>query len=307
MRLDAPPDMARRFTRDVVAMSHDLHDSDLFDDDGLAELLDRYPRDQLGIYRFPDHGEGINVPDHGRADGVSGQDLVRAVKEGRIWLNLRAVNTLLDDYDSLANDLFAQFDDAAGQRTLKHDVGLLISSPHVNVHYHLDIPLVMLMQLRGHKRVWLYPPEPRFAPPENVEAIALREHGEELPFEASFDDHAQLIDLAPGDAITWPQNAPHRVQNGDMMNVSLSCEFMTLPALVRANAIHANGVLRRRAGLAPKLGRSLGPGTCARAALSRVFKLVLPSGEDRSRRSPVFEIDPGDPGRVRPIEPAAAA
>ena len=95
-----------------------------------------------------------------------------------------------------------------------------------------------------------------------------------------------------------PQMAPHRVQNYDMMNVSLSCEFMTLPALIHANAIHTNAVLRRKAGWSPRPSSTIGAGTLAKAGLSRMLKLVhRPVGAPNP--APQFEIDPDAETGVR--------
>lgn len=286
------PDTSRDgFTRETLRATHDLHSDSRFSDDGLADLLERYPREHLGVYAFPAHREGRIVADHGSAHGVSGRDLLDVVKRGKIWLNLRNAGGHLSDYGALRDDLFDGLDAATGKKTLKRDLGVLISSPGVHVHYHLDIPLVVLVQVRGEKRVWLYPTGSPYAEASHVEAIALREREEDLPFADGFDAGAEVIDLKPGMAITWPQTAPHRVQNGDMMNVSLSCEFQTMGSLIRANAIHANGVLRRKAGLSPGLPGDVGPATVFKAALSRGVK-VLHRPPEKAPSEIRFRVDP---------------
>jgi hypothetical protein len=274
MAFQWPSDLASGFGRRTFRARHDLHESALFSDEGLAELLDTYPRDRLGVYRFPPHGEGVTRAAHGRAPGIAGKDLLKAVREGEIWLNLRAVNRELPAFRDVEEAIFGSIEQAAGLRTRKRDVGVLISSPRVQVHYHLDIPLVCLVQLRGTKRLYLYPTGAPYAGAEQVEAIALRLQDEELAFETGFEDAAEMIELQPGMALTWPQNAPHRVENADCLNVSLSCEFMTLPALVRANALYTNGQLRRRLGLKPGLPGGPGPASLGKAALARGLKLV---------------------------------
>ncbi len=291
MQFHWPSQTRETFGKSLIEASHTLHADPRFEDDGLADLLDRFPREHMGIYCFPRQSEGRVQPAHGRADGISGRDLLEAVKRGDIWLNLRDASRHLPDYGEICDDLFVQLSAASGRHILKPDLGVLISSPNVNVQYHLDIPLVVLVQIRGKKRVWLYPTGAPFAETEHIEAIALRETEEDLPYSKSFDAHAEIVDLEPGMAITWPQTAPHRVQNGNMMNVSLSCEFMTLPALIQANAIHANGVLRRKAGWNPRQPSGLDAGTLAKAGLSRMLKLVhRPAGAPNP--APQFEIDP---------------
>ena len=295
-----PSQTRETFGKSLIEASHSLHSDSRFDDNGLAELLDRFPREHLGIYCFPPQAEGRVEPAHGRADGIRGKDLLDAVKRGHIWLNLRDASRHLADYGETCDELFDGLEDACGRHILKRDLGVLISSPNVNVQYHLDIPLVVLVQIRGKKRVWLYPTGEPFARSEHIEAISMRETEEDIPFSASFDAHAKIVDLEPGMAITWPQMAPHRVQNADVLNVSLSCEFMTLPALIQANAIHANAVLRRRTGMSPRQPHGMDAGTIAKAGLSRVLKLMhRPVGAPNP--APQFEIDPDAETGVRLI------
>ena len=82
----------------------------------------------------------------------------------------------------------------------------------------------------------------------------------QMPFSSAWDAQAETFELTAGDMVTWPQNMPHRVDNGPMMNVSVSMEFMTPPARMRANVLHANGVLRAALGWTPAMQDRLGPG-----------------------------------------------
>ncbi len=301
MAINWPGSTKADFGKTLVEASHTLHQSPLFCDASLAALLDAYPRDKLGIWTFANHGEGEEAPVRGTAGDMSGTDLLEAVKRGRIWLNLRATNLHVADYASVGDDIFDSITSATGQRTLKRDMGVLISSPNVHVHYHLDIPLVALLQVRGEKKVWFYPPRNEYAPDERLEAIALLEQEEGLAFQSTFDREAVCIDLKPGMAVTWPQTAPHRIQNADMMNVSLSCEFMTLPALVRANAIYANGRLRRDFGLKPRRPQTLSAATIGKAALARLLKTTGRSQPRRAPTQPTFTIDLSTANCTRPI------
>ena len=121
----------------------------------------------------------------------------------------------------------------------RSDLGLLISSPKAQVLYHFDSPLVMLWQLRGRKRVWVYPPEAPYLQREQVEALVTGRSTEQIPYDPAWDRAAQVFELEPGMMVSWPQNAPHRVENGDMLNLSLSIEFMTPEALLHANVAYA--------------------------------------------------------------------
>lgn len=285
---------------DLLRADHSLHHSPLFCDASLAALLDAYPREKLGVWTFGEHGEGEDKPVRGTAEGLSGQHILEAVQNGRIWLNLRATNDLVADYSGVANSIFDSLQARIGHRAIKRDMSVLISSPGIHVHYHLDIPLVALLQVRGKKTLHVYPATDPFAPTERLEAIALGEGDETLVFQDTFEASATAYELSPGMGLSWPQNAPHRVQNGDMMNVSLSCEFMTWPALLRANALYANGRLRRSFGARPGRPEGLVPATLGKAALARVFK-KLDRNENTSPTPASFALDLSRPSCTRPL------
>lgn len=299
MSFQWPVDTKQDFGQTILSAKHDYGSNDLFDDDGLARLIDLYPRQSLDIWTFGSNREGENPALRGRAPKMSGREIMEAVKHGEIWLNLRRVNLELDELKPIADEIFGSLEDASGQRVRKRDMGLLISSPKVHVHYHLDIPLVTLVQLRGHKRVWIYPTDPEFAPPEYIEDIVHMEREEDVPYRHAFDRRARVFDLKPGMAVTWPQLAPHRVENANCVNVSLSCEFMTLPSLINANAIYTNALLRKSVGLRPPAQNGMTPLSFGKAAFAAMHK-VSTRRVPRSSPTPVsFELDPRRENHVR--------
>lgn len=270
-----PEDVSARFAQETLVVHHDLHKREMFNDAGLESLLDRYPRDKLGVFTMGADPVDWRSWQSGKAGDLSGAELLAGVHAGRIWLNLRAANHYLEDYAALSDEIFANKEGhIKGLKTLKHDLGVLISSPNAQVFYHLDSALVSLWQIRGTKFVRVYDPKAPFARPEQIEAVVLRETAEQIPFDPAWDDAAQSITLEPGMMVTWPQNAPHRIVNGPMVNVSLSLEFMTPQALLRANVIYANGVLRRRFGMEPQIQKGFDPRALTKFGLARAFKAI---------------------------------
>jgi hypothetical protein len=291
---------AAGFGREVQAFGHDLHTRPMFDDAGLIDVLDRYPRDQLGVFTM-----GLDPVDwrswrRGVAGDLSGAELLRAAQEGRIWLNLRATNDFLPEYRELANEIFADLEARTpGLKTFKRDVGLLISSPRAHVFYHLDVPPVTLWQLRGRKRMWVYPRTAPFVTDEQLESIVLKETAEQFPYEPAWDEAAHLQVMDPGVAVSWPQNAPHRIVNDDMLNVSLSIEYMTPTALMRANVVYANGLMRRRLGASPRLADRQGPGELAKFGAARAAKALKLHRPTKQPLPASFAVDASRPDFVR--------
>ena len=292
---------AEDFTRATLGFRHGLHERTMFDDGELVRALDAYPRERLGVFTMGDDPVDWRSWRRGAAGKLSGDRLLEAAKAGRIWLNLREANRYLPAYAALSGEIFAdKAAHVAGLRTFKRDVGLLISSANAQVFYHLDVPLVSLWQLRGRKRIWIYPVADPFVGDEQLERIILRETAEQFAYEPAWDASATVFELAPGDMVTWPQNAPHRIENGEMLNVSLSIEFMTPAALMRANVIYANGVLRRAAGLRPVVQQGLHPAALGKLALARAIKAMGLRKTFEARVAPSFALDPARPGMLLP-------
>ncbi|MDP1619309.1 hypothetical protein [Phenylobacterium sp.] len=298
---DWTAEKAKAFGQQTLSFAHNLHERPLFTDAGLAEALEAYPRSRLGVFTMGEDPKDWTTWRKGSADHLSGAQLLEAALAGRIWLNLREANLYLKPYADLADEVFAEKEAMApGLKTFKRDLGVLISSANAQVFYHLDVPLVSLWQVRGTKRVWVYPPKAPFVGEEALERIVLRESAEQFAFDPAWDAGAEEIELTPGRMATWAQNAPHRIENGPMLNVSLSMEFMTPRALLRANVIYANGVLRRRAGMAPRLADGVGPANLGKLVLARGAKaLKLQTPHERVLPT-TFRLDAARPGALLP-------
>jgi hypothetical protein len=268
------PENRAAFGQRGLAFQHTLAERPMFSDEGLASVLDRYPRDRLGVFTMGSDLTDTSTWRRGSAGKLNGDQLLAAVQSGRIWLNLRDTDKHLPDYADLLREIIADKESALGVSILKPDLGLLISSPEVEVFYHLDVPLSSLWQLRGEKSFRLYPRAAPYVADAQIERFVLREAEGQFDFDPAWDADAERFILTPGVMVTWPQNAPHRVSNGPMMNVSLSMEFMTPAAILRANILYANGLMRRWWGWTPKVQTRLGPTALTKILLARALKTV---------------------------------
>ena len=295
------PEQSAEFGRANLSFRHTLHQRLQFGDAQLAEVLDRYPRDKLGVFTMGEDPVAWRTWRRGLAGDMNGAELLQAVQQGRIWLNLRAVNAHLEDYAALSEEIFADLERGGRVRTFRRDVGLLISSPEVQVFYHLDVSLVTLWQLRGTKTVWLYPVSDPFVGEEQLERIVLKESAEQFAYDPAWDAAAETIELTPGRMVTWPQNAPHRIANGPMMNVSLSIEFMTPAASLRANVLYANGLLRRTLGGRPEVQAGYDPRALAKLGVAQAAKIMGRTRPPRDPLPPSFKLLRAEPGTIAAI------
>lgn len=273
-------------------ITHNLHENDIFTDEGIIELIDNYPKEDLEVFTMGYDPHGWGEWFLGRRENLSGKELMEAVKSGRIWLNLRRTNHSNLKIAKIAEQIFKEIKEKTGVTTFKEDMGLLISSPNAHVYYHADTPLVMLWQIRGIKRVFLYPAEEPFIKDSQIEAINLRENDEQLKFDKTFEKNAFIHDLKPGEFLTWKQNCPHRIENQDCVNISFSIEFLTPKAAWRANVIYANGCLRRYFGLKPSLQKSPKILEPFKIIYSRLVKALGGYKGKKNLPIPSFSINP---------------
>ena len=284
---------ARRFSRETVRFSHRFAGSGLFSDDALAALIERYPARYMGINTMTPQADGTLKWRHGSIAGRTGTEVIEVVRSGRLWINLQSLQKVAPEYHALVEAALGEIAaKAPGFRSFRHNSGLLISSPGARVLYHCDIPPIALWHVRGRKRLWLYPDTEELLPRAARERVVLRETEEEIPYEPSFDRHAVTFDLEPGQALGWKMQAPHRVDNLEGLNVSITTEFFTPAAMRFYGVVYANGAMNRLFGMAPRSMASSGPVALAKCAFAAA---VRASGILKARErvfEPSFEVDP---------------
>lgn len=303
---------ARRFSRETVRFTHRFAGSGLFTDDALAALIERYPRAHMGVNTMTPQPDGTLKWRHGSIAGRTGAEVIEAVRGGRLWINLQSLQKVAPEYHALVEKAFAEITARApGFRPFKHNSGLLISSPGARVLFHSDIPPIALWHVRGRKRLWLYPDTDELLPRAARERVVLRETEEEVPYDPAFDAHAQSFDLEPGQALSWKMQAPHRVDNLEGLNVSITTEFFTPEAMRFYGVVYANGAMNRLFGITPRSMATTGPAALAKCAFAAA---VRASGLLKARER-VFELSfQVDPARElgyadttpTPFDPARA-
>lgn len=252
---------------------HTLVEQGFATDESLAAILDRYPAElfDINLYDYDDEGQvSLRTGARGRLDGA---ELLAAIQQGRLWVNMREVETGWPELWAAAMAEFGKVQGAyPGLRAVKNAGQLILSSPKARVPYHFDAAGVVLFHMRGRKRVYVYPGDEAHLPEKNMEQVVARQTTEELPYMLAFEQDAQVMDLEPGQALTWPIYAPHRVENLDRFCVSLSMDFQTWPSRFRNGALYTNAVLRSR-GQQPRMtDRMRTPELAARWAASLALK-----------------------------------
>lgn len=286
------------FGQQAIKLNHTLIDTGLFTREALGRLIERCPPEELGLVsrRTVD---GVQSRMFGELGETSGLDAIDAIERGKIWMNIRRVMDWAPEYRSLLERVFAEFENRVPNlKTFKHNLGVLISSPKAEVFYHADIQGQSLWQISGSKRIYLYPNNSAFVSPESIEKILLRETDEDMAFKPWHDTYATPFDLNPGEMTTWPLYAPHRVDNHNSLNVSVTMEHWTKP-IWNTYAVHyGNGVLRRTLGLKNLSTASQGLHVYPKAALAFAWKKLgkQETGDVIKQRG--FRIDADAPSGI---------
>ena len=255
--------------------SHGLVEQGFASDEALAEILHRYPPDLFDINLYDYDAEGQVSLRTGERGNLSGDQLLAAIQAGRLWVNLRQAEQGCPDLWRAAMGEFARIQATyPGLKAVKNAGQLIISSPVTRVPYHFDAAGVVLFHLRGRKRLFVYPGDETHLPEAAMEQVVARQTTEELPYTMAFEADAQVVELEPGEALTWPLYAPHRVENLDRFCVSLSMDYQTWPTRFRNGALYTNAVIRSRGGR-PRLTDTLTtPELAARWAASLALRRV---------------------------------
>lgn len=259
--------------RQAQVFPHGLVKAGFAADDRLAEVLDRYPADLIDINLYDYQADGGHTLKTGARGALSGADLLKAIQQGKLWVNLRDIQDGWPELWAAAMDEFGRIQDALpGLRAVRNAGQLILSSPKSGAPYHFDNAGVVLFHMRGKKRVFVYPGDEAHLPEASMEQVVALQTTEEIPYRPDFEANATVVDLEPGQALTWPIYAPHRVRNLDRFCVSLSMDFQTWGSRFRNGALFTNAVLRERGGRPRPTDRMSRPELAARWAAAVALK-----------------------------------
>ena len=173
---DFTPRHASLFGRHIVNLGHVFAQSPLFDDSALAGLIECAPRGSYHVNTMDVTTHDPKTRREGVIDGLTGAETLQAIRQGHIWILMQNPDSFDARYSEMLRTIYADFEERIpGFKTYKHKMSILISSPKVQVYYHADIPGQTLWQVRGTKRVYVYPNTAPFLPQAALERIVLGE------------------------------------------------------------------------------------------------------------------------------------
>ena len=217
-------DHTARFQKDMFVVKHNLNETGLFTDEALADLLDKHPRSHLDVCTIAEHDVYEAKFRTGDVRNVDGKILIEAAKAGSIWMNLREAMNMHSEYKRVLDGMYADLAKLSGKRQFNPRGGILITCPTAQTPYHCDPTETILWHVHGKKRMYLYPRTTDFLPDEGYERVLYCDNEDYLPYNEKMEKGAKIFDLTENDMITWPLNAPHRVENQSYC-VSVTTEY----------------------------------------------------------------------------------
>lgn len=222
---------------------HSLAARQLITLDGVEELIRHYQSQKRYslIYSL------INSKEIAPQDALDAVAALKSSEYTNTWIRLTQVDHALPEIRDVTKSFIQDLSDLYGRNieaeVFKPFVTLFVSSPNELTPYHFDHTWNFLLQLKGTKTVYLFDQnDPQVLCQTDQEnwygrhcPVPKRENcGDGMPYF-----------LKPGDGVHHPVNAPHWVQNGPEISISLSIGLCLHESNRRAKIHQVNYILRK--------------------------------------------------------------
>ncbi len=234
-----------------ILLDHDLVDHPLLKLDALAALAGRI-RPVDAEYNRGDVPVGLDPADT-PSNGLSIADTIRSIEDCGSWMVLKFIEQD-ETYRGLLHDVLADVAPAVRDATgemLKREGFIFISSPRSVTPFHFDPEHNILLQILGSKTMTIFAADDEKVVP-GVEHERFHNGGHRnLPWREDLAPEGRPFALTPGKAVYVPVKAPHWVQNGPEVSISLSITWRSEWSYDEEYARRMNHILRR-AGMKPR-------------------------------------------------------
>ncbi len=245
--LTFPDDAPQNFQDKSFQTAHALSDHPLLQLPSLIALGQKLDRDQFE-YSSGDTGPNQRFEDIKHID-LEPVEVIRQIEDCGAWMVLKNVESD-PAYRQLIAEALESGARAAGFKS-RHDAGMIdeqgfifVASANSTTAFHTDNEQNLFVQLHGTKSFHVFGNEDReIVPDAELESYPGKHRNH--AYQETFEDHATVYELEPGDGIFLPYIWPHWVRTGETFSISMAITWKT-PAIVRSNKLlFANGILRR--------------------------------------------------------------
>ena len=235
-----PDDFRSHFAKGSFTVKHDLADHPLLTVEAVAKLADALPTDSV------EHNSGkistvMGDAEAPRVDATPGE-VARNIDTNGSWMVLKNIEQL-PEYRALLDELLDEVTpfvaDREGGMNLREGY-VFLSAPNSTTPAHTDHEHNFLLQIRSPKFFTVG----TFREVQDHQRQVERMYAGARNMERLPDDPVRYV-LEPGDGLYVAPTAPHWVETGEQVSVSLSITFRT-PVTEQASYVHAvNRHLRR--------------------------------------------------------------
>lgn len=243
---DARTAFAAAYPDRATKLGHGLAGHALLTLEALAGLAERMPADRVE-YNLGKLPLGVR-PEDTPSNGLTLGETIRTIETNGSWAVLKNVERDAD-YGALLDRALAELTPIVERETgpmLHREAFIFLSSPGSVTPFHMDPEHNILLQIRGEKTMTVFPAgDEELVPAVQSEAFHAGGH-RNLDWRDAFRDRGMAVTLLPGDAIHVPVKAPHFVENGPVVSVSLSVTWRSNRSVAEGELHSLNGLLRRR-------------------------------------------------------------
>jgi Cupin-like domain len=244
--------LTRDYPETVCKLRHNLCDHPLLTLPAMVELATRL-RPEHVEYNQGDLPVGI-APGEMPAPKLSIAETIRSIEENGSWMALKFIENV-PEYRELMEFALREVELAIRDKTgAMHNLEgfIFVSAAGAVTPFHFDPEHNILVQIRGHKVLNMFPADDeRLAGPLVHEAFAFGAHHRNLDWRDEFAALGEPTHLTAGEALYIPVKMPHWVRNGPELSISLSITWRSEWSAAESEARAFNSILRR-AGLEPR-------------------------------------------------------
>jgi len=246
----------------IQALKHRLMEHPLMQPDQLVELGKRLETDG----RVRTHSSGaeagtpFNTAPRLHPNRKSAAETLQQIRDAKAWMSLLNVQTD-PTYRKLVDEVLDELKvhvDPVDPGMCYRGGWIFVTSPNTVTPFHFDKEHNFIMQVRGHKRLYVWDHRDTVAASEEArDRFHSRHERDLLVWTEDLRARARVFDLRPGDAAYMPSTSPHMVENGNEPSITISFTYYT-DSTRRDSLLHkAHDRLRRGFGISlPPVGKS---------------------------------------------------
>ncbi len=213
---------AAAYPAQPVQFAHEISGHPLLARTQIAELAASLP--DASIEQNKGNLPKMVDPNAAEPTGQSPRDTVLNIDQNGAWIVLKNIEQS-EAYAGLMAEIISQiaprFSGDAAVQTDRCEGFIFVSSSQAVTPVHIDPEHNILFQIEGAKTMTIYPAADPYLTAEDRERFHCGGH-RNLPVRDVYEDEATAFQLTPGQAVYVPVTAPHWVQNGDAVSISLS-------------------------------------------------------------------------------------